>query len=49
VPLGLGLAIAQQFVQAMGGQLELKNGIPHGTKFSFTLTLQWAQKSHSIS
>ena len=47
--MGLGLAIAQQFVQAMGGQLELKNGIPHGTQFSFTLTLQWAQKPRSAS
>ena len=37
---GLGLTISSQFVELMGGQLELESAKDHGTSFFFTLPLE---------
>lgn len=37
--LGLGLAIAQQWVRAMGGEIQVRSEIGRGSSFFFTLTL----------
>lgn len=37
---GLGLTISSQFVELMGGQLEVESAKDHGTKFFFTLPLE---------
>ncbi len=37
---GLGLTISSQFVELMGGQLELESAKDHGTTFFFTLPLE---------
>ncbi|NNC92090.1 MAG: HAMP domain-containing histidine kinase [Acidimicrobiia bacterium] len=37
--VGLGLPIAQQLVQAMGGELTYSDAFPRGARFSFTLPL----------
>ena len=37
---GLGLTISSQFVQLMGGQLELESAKDHGTTFYFSLLLE---------
>ena len=37
---GLGLTISSQFVELMGGKLELESAKDHGTKFYFSLPLE---------
>jgi signal transduction histidine kinase len=37
--VGLGLPIARQLVQAMGGELTYSDAFPHGARFAFTLPL----------
>ena len=37
---GLGLTISSQFVELMGGELELESAKDHGTSFFFTLPLE---------
>ncbi len=37
---GLGLTISSQFVELMGGQLELESAKDHGTTFFFTIPLE---------
>ncbi|WP_309498831.1 ATP-binding protein [Sulfurovum sp.] len=37
---GLGLTISSQFVELMGGKLELESAKDHGTSFFFTLVLE---------
>lgn len=40
---GLGLAIANRYVQLMGSMLEIDSTVGEGTRFSFVLTLPYAQ------
>ena len=37
---GLGLAICKNIVELMGGQIQLKSALGHGSTFSFTLPLE---------
>ncbi len=37
--VGLGLPIARQLVQAMGGELTYSDAFPHGARFAFTLPI----------
>ena len=37
---GLGLAICKNIVELMGGQIQLKSAVGHGSTFSFTLPLE---------
>ena len=35
--LGLGLALCQSIINAHGGTIDIRDNIPHGTIFTFTL------------
>ena len=37
--VGLGLPIARQLVQAMGGELTYSDAFPHGARFAFTVPI----------
>lgn len=38
--LGLGLALCKAIIVAHGGNIAVKDNIPHGTIFSFTLPIK---------
>ena len=38
--MGLGLALCRSIVQAHGGQITLRDRLPHGSIFSFTLPIE---------
>ncbi len=38
--LGLGLSLCQSIIQAHGGKIYVKDSVPHGTVFCFTLEIQ---------
>lgn len=45
--IGLGLAIARQLVDVMGGQLTVASEPGHGSRFSFTVPLEVAGAAHA--
>ena len=47
--LGLGLTIAQQWVKAMGGNIELESELGRGSRFYFTLTLPSAPLLYEVA
>ena len=42
---GLGLSISSQFIQYMGGELEIQSEVGEGTSFSFSLNLEKSSSS----
>ena len=37
--IGLGLALCRSIIQAHGGEIRMKNILPHGARFYFTFPL----------
>ena len=44
--LGLGLSLCKSIVEAHGGTISVRDNIPHGTVFAFTLPLEEVEVSH---
>ena len=42
---GLGLPISQKFVELMGGNINVKSELGRGSMFSFSVRVQWVQKT----
>ncbi|KAI3642605.1 hypothetical protein MP228_012160 [Amoeboaphelidium protococcarum] len=46
---GLGLAISQKFVEALGGKIQIQSEVGHGSKFFFTLPVELGESGSTRS